>query len=57
MYSCIMEDPVITPNLDPAFGPVSGNTTVTVRGKLLHSSDSTVMFSIGTSPYQDLLSM
>ncbi|XP_065924363.1 hepatocyte growth factor receptor isoform X2 [Magallana gigas] len=43
-------DPVIVPNqLDPAFGPVDGNTTVTVRGKLLYRSGSNVTFSISTS--------
>lgn len=41
---------MIVPNeLDPAFGPVDGNTTVTVRGKLLSRSGSHVTFSIGTS--------
>lgn len=37
-------DPVTVLNLDPPFGPVSGNTTVTVRGNLLNSSVSSVVF-------------
>lgn len=50
-------DPVTALNLDPAFGPISGSTNVTVRGKLLYSQNINVEFSMDSSTYTEPLSI
>ncbi|XP_078312981.1 uncharacterized protein LOC111134583 [Crassostrea virginica] len=48
-------DPIFLSNeLDPAFGPISGNTTITVKGQLLRSDNVTTEFSLDGSLYKNL---